>query len=220
MDVTYSIRALDDKIYGPYPPDSIQGWIQEGRINAETPMTRSDTGTWQRAGNYSELQFPRETEHPPAAAPYSATPPSLPDHSTGNAPSGGYRDLSVLKSGASWYYWIAGLTAVNFGAWLMGSSMRFVVGTALIDVINAFGQGAGIKGVAIALDVLLIAFFVVCGVFAHKGHIWAFLVGMAVYLLDTILCVIAGEWLGVAFHCWALFSLGSALRLAWQMRDS
>ena len=220
MDVTYSIRALDDKIYGPYPLDSIQGWIQEGRINAETSMTRSDSGTWQRAGNFTELQFPAETEHPAAAVPSATNPPNLPTGSMDTPPSGGYRDLSVLKSGACWYYWIAGLTAVNFGAWLAGSSMRFVVGTALIDVINAFGEGAGIKGLAIVLDVLLIAFFVVCGVFAHKGHIWAFLAGMAVYLLDTILCLIAGEWLGVAFHCWALFSLGSALRLAWQMRNS
>jgi hypothetical protein len=78
MDLTYSIRALDDKIYGPYPLDSIQGWIQEGRINADTPMTRSDTGTWQRAGNFTELQFPRETAHPATPAPYSALPPNLP----------------------------------------------------------------------------------------------------------------------------------------------
>jgi hypothetical protein len=220
MDLTYSIRALDDKIYGPYPLDSIQGWIQEGRINADTPMTRSDTGTWQRAGNFTELQFPRETAHPATPAPYSALPPNLPNTAVGSAPSGGHRDLSVLKSGASWYYWIASLTAANFGVWLAGISMRFVVGTALLDVINAFGEGAGIKGVAIALDVLLIAFFFVCGVFAHKGHIWAFVAGMAVYLLDTILCAFNREWLGVAFHCLALFSLSSALRLAWQMRNS
>jgi hypothetical protein len=220
MDLTYSIRALDDKIYGPYPLDSIQGWIQEGRINAETPMNRSDTGTWQRAGNFTELQFQRETDHPAAPSPYQSTPPNLPSGSMDTSPSGGYRDLSVLKSGASWYYWIASLTAVNFGAWLAGSSMRFVIGTELIDVINAFCEGAGIKGVAIALDVLLIAFFVVCGIFAHKGHIWAFVSGMAVYLLDTILCAFNREWLGVAFHCLALFSLSSALRLAWQMRNS
>lgn len=220
MDVTYSIRALDGKIYGPYPLDSLQGWIQEGRIGAETPMSRSDSGIWQRAGNFTELQFPPPTQ--PSAAPesHAGTPPSLPSEPIGTGPSGNHRDLSVLKSGANWYYWIAGLTAVNFGAWLAGSGFRFVVGTALVDVINALGEKGGLRGVAILLDVLLIAFFVLCGVFAHKGHLWAFIAGMTVYLLDTILCVIAGEWLGVAFHCWALFSLGLALRQAWQMRGS
>jgi hypothetical protein len=220
MDVTYSIRAVDNKIYGPYPLDSLQGWIQEGRIHAETPMSRSDSGIWQRAGNFTELQFPPGIGQPVAPVPRSETPPGLPSDSVGTDSSGGQRDFSVLKSGASWYYWIAGLTAVNFGAWLAGSNIRFVVGTALVDVINALGEGGNLKGVAIVLDVLLIAFFVVCGIFANKGHIWAFLAGMAVYLVDTILCLIAGEWIGLAFHCWALFSLGSALRLAWQMRGS
>jgi hypothetical protein len=84
--------------------------------------------------------------------------------------------------------------------------------------INAVGENAGKRGLAIALDVLLIGFFVVCGIFAHKGHLWAFALGLAVYLLDTILCLVAQEWIGLAFHIWALFSIASAMRLAWLMR--
>jgi len=209
MDLTYSIRAHDGQTYGPYSLEDIQDWIREGRINADTPVNRSDATSWQRAGNYPEIRFsPDPGVSPPDPV---AAPVSFPGADSGP-------DLSVLKSGASWFYWIAGLTTINFISWLSGGSMRFVVGTALVDVINAVGENAGKRGLAIALDVLLIGFFVVCGIFAHKGHLWAFALGLAVYLLDTILCLVAQEWIGLAFHIWALFSIASAMRLAWLMR--
>lgn len=213
MEVTYSIRAHDGQIYGPYPLPEIQTWIGEGRISPETPMTRSDLGSWQPAGTYSEVRFPNMGMPPssPPPTPIAANPGADPQPAP--AP-----DLSVLKSGASWFYWIAGLTAVNAGAWMAGSNVRFVVGTALVDVFNALGENSNARGVAIILDVLLIALFVVCGIFAHKAHIWAFAVGITVYLLDTILCLIAQEWIGLAFHVWALFGLAQAMRLAWQLR--
>jgi hypothetical protein len=211
METTYSIRAHDQQVYGPYPLANIQAWIQEGRINRDTPMTRSDLTEWFPAGSFSEITFP--------AAPAPA--PGAP--ATTAAASGAIRpeqDLSALRPGASWFYWIAALTAVNTGVWLFGGSFRFVIGTALVEVINALANAGGMKLAAVVLDLLLIGFFVLCGVFAHKGHIWAFVLGMGVYLIDTILCVIAQEWLSVAFHAWALFSLGMALRLAWQFRQA
>jgi hypothetical protein len=211
METTYSIRAHDQQVYGPYPLASVQAWIREGRITRDTPMTRSDRadGGWQPAGDYAELSFPAAAAPAPAIA--------VPAGDTAPAAAAG-PDLAALKPGASWFYWIAGLTLVNFGAWLSGADFRFVVGTALVDVFNAVGEGAGLKAVAVVLDLLLIGLFVLCGVYAHKAHLWAFALGMGVYLVDTLLVLIAAEWLSVAFHAWALFSLGTAARLAWQIR--
>jgi hypothetical protein len=213
MDPSYSIRAHDGQIYGPYPLPEILTWIAEGRIGRDTPMTRSDLGTWQPAGNYAELRFPDPASVPGNPVPLPPVAPTDPASQSPPAP-----DLSVLKSGASWFYWIAGLTAVNAGASLAGSSVRFVVGTALVDVFNALGESANARGLAIVLNVLLIALFVICGIFAHKAHLWAFAVGISVYLIDTLLCLIAQEWIGLAFHAWAIFGLAQAMRLAWQLR--
>lgn len=213
MEVTYSIRAHDGQVYGPYPLSEILTWISERQVGPDTPMNRSDLGSWQPAGTFSELRFPNTGVPNPTPPPPPTAGTAGPESQTAPTP-----DLSVLKSGASWFYWIAGLTAVNAGAWMVGSNMRFVVGTALVDVFNAMGENANARGLAIVLDVLLIALFVVCGIFAHKAHIWAFAVGITVYLLDTLLCLLAQEWIGLAFHAWALFGLAQAMRLAWQLR--
>jgi hypothetical protein len=67
------------------------------------------------------------------------------------------------------------------------------------------------------LDVLAAGMFVLFGVFACKRHIWAFVVGMVLYAGDTLLTMLLGLWLGVAFHAWVLFSLFIGVRAALQL---
>ena len=60
---------------------------------------------------------------------------------------------------------------------------------------------------AVVLDLLAAAVFVLFGVFANKRHTWSFVVGMALYALDGLIYLIGQEWLGVGFHAFALFCL-------------
>lgn len=57
----------------------------------------------------------------------------------------------------------------------------------------------------------------VFGVFACKRHVWAFIVGMVLYAGDTLLTMLLGLWLGVAFHAWVLFSLFVGVKAAIQV---
>ena len=43
--------------------------------------------------------------------------------------------------------------------------------------------------------------------FARKGEKWAFLAGMALYAIDGMILIPFKDFLGVAFHAYALFRI-------------
>jgi hypothetical protein len=135
----------------------------------------------------------------PAPAPSGPTPAQI----------AAARNRAVTRSGARWFYWIAGLSLVNSVLFLTGSNWSFVVGLGMADAANAFGQFAitGTTGIIVALsfDVLIAGGFAGLGLVAQKGAGWAFIAGMVVYGLDAALLVWAADWLSVAFHGLALF---------------
>ena len=135
----------------------------------------------------------------PAPAPRGPTPAQI----------AAARNRAVMRSGARWFYWIAGLSLVNSVLFLTGSNWSFVVGLGMADAANVFGQVAitGTTGMLVALtfDVLIAGGFAGLGLMAQKRAAWAFIVGMVVYGLDAALLVWAADWLSVAFHGLALF---------------
>ena len=79
---------------------------------------------------------------------------------------------------------------------------------------------ASAAGVAILgfLSLGTIAFFALLGWLARKPSIAAFWIGIVLFGLDTLIFLIAGDWVGVAFHALALFFLWSGLRAAREMK--
>ena len=59
----------------------------------------------------------------------------------------------------------------------------------------------------LTLDLLSAGAVVLFGVFAHKRHLWAFVVGMVLIALDGLIFLIAQDWLGVGFHVFVLYCL-------------
>ncbi|MGA8154409.1 MAG: hypothetical protein WB952_25925 [Terriglobales bacterium] len=114
-----------------------------------------------------------------------------------------------VRAGAKWFYWIAGLSMVNSLGVIFGSNFHFVVGLGITSVVDAFARRAGSAGSV--LDIIINGFvagvFVLFGTFAAKAQRWAFLVGMALYLSDGVLLVSVKDYLGVAFHAYALFAI-------------
>jgi hypothetical protein len=154
---------------------------------------------WSAAGSFTELQsaFGSAPGAVPQTMPAAATPAADP------AMQG------QLKSGASWFYWIAGLSLVNSISAVSGSDWRFILGLGITQVFDAFGAGFGGGGpiVALVLDLMAAGVFILFGVFAHKRHTWAFIVGMVLFGLDGVIFLLAQEWLGVGFHVFALYCL-------------
>ena len=125
-----------------------------------------------------------------------------------------------MRSGASWFYWIAGLSLINSIMALSGKGWGFILGLGMTQVIDGAASNLGSNGlvVAIVLDVLVAGLFVLFGVFANRGHLWSFIVGMIFYAADGLIFLIAQDWLGLGFHAFVLFCLFGGLRAARQLK--
>ena len=150
----------------------------------------------------------------PSAPPARLAPPSAPV-------AGGMRQMleQRRRSGARWFYWVAGLSLVNSLASLAGQKWRFVLGLGITQLADALAahSGRGFEVVAV-LDAVIVASFVLLGRFALQGRVWAFGVGAAIYALDGLIFLVLRDWVGVAFHVFVLVmtvrGLDAARRLA------
>lgn len=121
------------------------------------------------------------------------------------------------KGGANWFYWIAGLSAINSAIVLSGSNWHFLAGLGITDIIAYAAQKAGSTGtlIGIVLNALALGVFVMFGVFANKNQTWAFVVGMLFYGLDALIFLVFGpEFLSLAFHAFALFQIFKGMQAA------
>lgn len=115
------------------------------------------------------------------------------------------------KSGARWFFWIAGLTLLTSLLSLMGSNVAFFLSlgsTQFIDGVavalaEELGQGARVVG--IILDLLIAGVFVLLGWFALKRHMWSFVVGMVLFAVDAIILLYFQVWISLVFHALVIF---------------
>ena len=116
--------------------------------------------------------------------------------------------LPGFLSGARWFWWIAGLSAVNVACDLAHANVNFVLGLAF--TLIAHGMFASQIGVALVVDALFIGGFWFIGQQAQKGRTWAFALGVVVYVIDGLIYLKYQDWMPVAFHALALFYIGRA----------
>jgi hypothetical protein len=123
-----------------------------------------------------------------------------------------------FRSGTSWFYWIAGLSIVNSlvvhlqGEWafVIGLGITQIIDVIAIDAIGKFPENAAvIRTVALVIGVFIAGLFILFGALAHKRHDWAFITGIVLYVLDALLFLLIGDWLGLGFHGLALYFLFS-----------
>ena len=208
MAITYKVLAGDGNQYGPVVQPELQAWVNEGRVTPATRVLRSDQGEWHPASNLSELRFQAESAGTAAKPPSAEATPAAasPATAAASAPL-----ENQLKSGASWFYWIAGLSVINSVVALAGSQWGFILGLGVTQLIDAVGKGIGGAGLAVALvlDLIAAGVFVLFGVFAHRRQAWSFIIGMVLYGLDGLLFLLGGDFMGVGFHVFALFCIFS-----------
>ena len=197
--------GADGRQYGPITLDQLKTWVGEGRITRETSILRSDTNSRLPAAQYTELGLAQ-----PAAAP-AVLAPAVPTNNSALE--------RQIKSGASWFFLIAGLSLVNSIVASTGSGWRFVVGLGVTQIIDGIGSGMAGAGTAISLALAFVVtgIFAGVGIFARKRQAWAFIVGMVLYGLDCALLIILGilytsDWLSIGFHVFALYCIFAGLR--------
>ena len=125
--------------------------------------------------------------------------------------------------GGDWFFWIAGFSALSTILALFGQRFYFSLGLGTTQFIDGFVSGfvtgslAYNHTVAVILDLLASAFYVLYGFFARKGALWAFIVGMAFYALDGFVLLAFQHWISVAFHAYALFRIFQGFQGAQQL---
>lgn len=225
--ITYTVLAADGQHYGPYPADNVQSWINEGRILADQQMLRSDLTDWFRAGDFSEFNW--TTAPAPVAAPtasaHSARPlaNALSQQPTGKITLDQIDPMSLagIRDAANWFFWIAGLSAVNFALELSGTNFGFAVGSLAVDVCAALARQDGQFNIFFVLaGIVIIGIWILLGVFARRAHRTAFIIGMALFALDTLLLLMVFSIIGVAIHAWILYKIFDGLRDAWILKKA
>lgn len=117
-----------------------------------------------------------------------------------------------FKNGAGWFYWLAGLSLVNSVVALVGGNLNFVFGLGITQIVDGLALGLYetygnfvIKALALGVDFCVSGIFILFGVFANKRHKWAFIAGMVLYSLDSIIFILIKDYFGLAFHAFALY---------------
>ena len=201
METTYKILGGDNKEYGPATLDQMLGWIRDGRVNATTQVWRNDQSAWVTARDLPELQL---NAPPPVAAMPIGGPLSIDRQHL----------VARMKSGGSWFYWIAGLSLINTISALTGAGWGFIVGLGITQIVD---EMSGAKAAGLVANIVIAGLFILFGVFANKGQLWAFIVGMLVYAIDGVIFAMVGHWLAAAFHAFVLFCLFNGFRAARQL---
>ena len=208
---------------GPVAPDRMRVLIEMGTIGGDTLVWSDGMSDWLPARD-SDLR----AALPVAALSATAAPVADPTNigaapatgSRSNAPytvqtSGEEVDLEERRNkGASWFYWIVGLTLINSIISLTGTDWSFSLGATITVVADYFARESGSSSariIALLFDVIVIAFYAACGVFSHRGASWAFILGLVFFALDSILMLITLQPIGILIHGWALFSIFSGL---------
>ncbi|WP_397571644.1 hypothetical protein [Schlesneria sp. T3-172] len=128
--------------------------------------------------------------------------------------------MATLKaagdSGASWFFWIAGLSLVNSAISHFGGEVHFIVGLAVTAIVDAIASEVGqaepglataFKMIAIGISVVVAAASIGFGLLAMKRFLWIFAAGMFLYLLDGLIYLAFGDLLSAAFHGYALYCM-------------
>jgi hypothetical protein len=112
-----------------------------------------------------------------------------------------------ITSGANQFYWIAGLGVANSILYAINAVLFFPMGLAVTQLLTAISRNQMLEMRAVTgLAVLaFLGIFLLSGYYARKGELWAFILGGAVYLFDTVLLIILGDWIAAAVHGFFLY---------------
>jgi hypothetical protein len=120
----------------------------------------------------------------------------------------------LIDRSANWLYWVAGLSMVNTVIAAAGSKWAFAIGLgipqlfiAVAGKVHATAGSGFVVAVLWAVSFAIPVFFAACGWFARRPSVVAFIAGAVLFLLDSMIFVLGGDWIGVAFHALVLYFL-------------
>ena len=126
------------------------------------------------------------------------------------------KQAQLVRSGANWLIWVAGLSLVNSVLFVAGSNWSFFLGLGATQFSDAIGKeiitGTTGEVLALAVDVVIAGIFAGLGFVSRNGAQWSFIVGMVLLGLDALLLAWVSDWAAVAFHGLALYFIVRGFR--------
>ena len=219
----YYLDEGDEK--GPIAADRTRVLIGTGTINGDTLVWCDGMTDWKPARD-SDLRasLPASALNAvPMAPPLSPVAPiASPNASSSGASVSGRTPFTVSTTGeevaleeqrnkgASWFYWIVGLTIINTIVVQSGIDFAFSLGATVTLVSYGVAQALGTSTahvMALGFDVLVIAFYAMCGVMGSRGATWAFILGLIAFTIDSLFALIGFQIIGILIHGYALFCI-------------
>lgn len=127
----------------------------------------------------------------------------------------------AIKGGGSWFYWIAALSVINTVTSMVGWDGSFLLGLGFTQLLDGFAKEIGRNAmyVIVPINLIVSGAYVLFGYFSCRAAKWAFVTGIVLYSLDTLLVgalllgpVESGIIFMLAFHAWALYSMSKGLK--------
>ncbi len=116
------------------------------------------------------------------------------------------------KKGANWFYWIAGASLINTIIFLFNGSVSFIIGLGITQLVSGIALAVEAETDSVSMpkvgvfliNLAISAVFAAIGYFGGKGMIWAFIVGIVLYVLDGLIFILFEDLLSIGFHIFAL----------------
>ncbi len=132
-----------------------------------------------------------------------------------------YQIRQRIRAGADWFIWIAALSIINAIIMTAGGKFHFIFGLGATDLVSAIATKLPSGGVIAAwvVNIVIAGVFALIGKIAREGKKNAFYAGMIFYVLDAALMLLFQDWLGLAFHAYALFRIYGGVKAATELEE-
>lgn len=122
--------------------------------------------------------------------------------------------IREMRLGANWFFWIAIASIINTLIVYFSQLPSLFWGLGMTQYVDAnvtFANAGAqrLNGLAINLGIAVI--FAGFGFLARKGNDVAFIIGMFLYVFDTVVALGYRDFFGVGFHLLALFFMFKGL---------
>lgn len=129
-------------------------------------------------------------------------------------PSTMFTHIADMRRGADWFFWIAALSVINSLLVTFSATPNFIFGlgaTRWVDELFRANSLAPVSVSGLAFSLAIAGIFAAFGYFARKGNDRAFVLGIFLYVVDTIVVLGFKDFFGFGFHLVALFFLFKGL---------
>ena len=132
-----------------------------------------------------------------------------------HGPSAEPSKIREMRLGANWFIWVAIFSVINTFIvfffpdlpklfWALGM-------TQYVDANVTFANAGAQQLSGLAINLGIAGVFAAFGYLARKGNDVAFIVGMFLYLFDTVVALGYRDFFGVGFHLLAIFFMFKGL---------